>query len=203
MSKSPAKGGHPWKHGGYALVNRETILREQPVIRRYLDDRRGQLVQERGGEEALSGGERILIDRAIALLSRTILIEYHYRNDAVLPPGIAAYYLTMNNSIRLSLVALGIDKKAGEKILDLGQYIAEKDKETAAAGQGAKDPGPIEDQGAPAPGAAQGAATGGGDGQCPKDAEIACPGGCRRDVPGKDDAAAPDPGQPSNETEGE
>jgi len=199
MNKPKRKGGHPLKHSGFSLVNRETLLKEHPAIRRYLDDRRGQIIQDLGGESALSGAQWVVLDRAISLLSRTILIEYFYRADAALPAGILPFYLAMNNSIRLSMVALGLSKRAGEGVLNLTEYIAsrdaEKDAEAAAASQRAKDPGPIEGEHEAAPGTTQGQGTGGVGRQDSKEAAIATLRSPGRDVPGENGPAAPDPGQ--------
>jgi len=81
-------------------------------------------------EEDLSIAQRVLIDRIISKLGIIRCIEEHIRENSVmrghdLAPSLKASYLAYNNSIRLDLQALGIDKKKAG-VLDLQTYVKEK-----------------------------------------------------------------------------
>jgi len=141
ISSQKRRRGRPPKHGGYSLIVRDDILKEHPRLRQYLQDCRDGLVRDIGGsEENLTEAQRILIDRIISKLSICRLIEIYiekygiFRRDKIkkrvleLEPALGVNYLAFDNSIRLSLQALGIDKKHNEGVLDLGKYLEKKEK---------------------------------------------------------------------------
>ena len=53
-----------------------------------------------------------------------------------LAPSLKASYLAYNNSIRLDLQALGIEKRKADEALDLGKYIELKDSKKEGENNG-------------------------------------------------------------------
>jgi len=129
------------KHGGYSLMVRSGDLPERrSYLRTYLTRVRAGLIRDLGPtEEDLSTAEVILVDRIVSKLSILRCVEEHVREVGVfdkggeLVPVLGRNYLSWANSIRLDLQALGIDKRAGADVLDLGRYLESK----AAAERGA------------------------------------------------------------------
>jgi hypothetical protein len=117
-------------------------LKDHPQIRRYLQDcREGLILDIAGSEDKLTEAQRILIDRIISKLSICRLIEIYiekhgiFRKDKLdkrileLEPALGVNYLAFNNSIRLALGLLGINKRHSEEILtpiELAQRIEEE-----------------------------------------------------------------------------
>lgn len=128
---------HPGKrkrHYGYSFLSRGELPEHRAYIEKYLTWARESLIGNLGPtEEDLTGAQIILIDRVVTKLGVIRCIEEHIRDNSVmvganLAPSLRASYLAYNNSIRLDLQALGIDKKKGDEVLDLHAYIKEKDK---------------------------------------------------------------------------
>jgi hypothetical protein len=167
------KQGVKVRHGAYSLIVRGDLPENRRYLREHLTMCREGLISDLGPkEEDLSTAQRILIDRVIGKLGVLRCLEEFARERGVIKEGklsspLEHNFLGWSNSLRLDLQALGIDKRAGEKILsplEIAAVIdAEKAEKSAADGQGS--------------------------------AEIARPGATSLDVSGKDDAAAPDPGQ--------
>ena len=90
-----------------------------------------RLVQDLGPtEKDLTTAQLILIDRIVAKLGIVRCIEEHINKKAVmsgsrLSPSLRESYLAYNNSIRLDLSALGIDKRQGEDF-DMMKYVNDK-----------------------------------------------------------------------------
>ncbi len=145
--KKPRKTGRPHKHGGYCLsfARDELLRREHPRVRQYLEDVRAGLVRDvAGGEDRLTEQQRVMIDRIISRLAICRLIEIHvskngafmkYKGKPVseLVPALGQSYLAYVNSIDRALVALGLDKKKADEVLDLGRYIEQRDAEKPPA----------------------------------------------------------------------
>lgn len=146
--KKPRKIGRPLKHGGYSLVIRHGDLPENLIrVRRYLEDIRQGLIHDHGGDEdAIPAGRRILIDRVISKLGVLRCIEERLGEDGIfqekdLAPVLRQSYLAWSNSIRLDLVALGLDSEnPGAKpltpaeLLDLAEKEDEKARNSANSG---------------------------------------------------------------------
>jgi hypothetical protein len=82
-------------------------------------------------ENDLTTAQIILIDRVVTKLGVIRCIEEHIRENSVmaeddLAPSLKASYLAYNNSLRLDLQALGLDKKKVDEILDLKEYAEKK-----------------------------------------------------------------------------
>jgi hypothetical protein len=134
--KRKGKPGRPPSHGGYSLIIRAGELPERRTyIRAYLQAARDGLIEDLGPrEEDLTAAQRVLIDRAVSKLAVIRCIEEHVKETGVfkgkeLSPVLAKSYITYTNSLRLDLEALGIDKRAAAKVLDLIEYVQAKDAE--------------------------------------------------------------------------
>jgi hypothetical protein len=119
-NRKKAKRGRPPKHGGYSLLATKEMPENRKHVIRYLTQVREGLIEDLGPTEGeLSTGQRVLIDRIVSKLGVVRCIEEHIRENAVmegkdLAPSLKTSYLAYNNSIRLDLMALGIDTRAIE-----------------------------------------------------------------------------------------
>ena len=101
-------------------------------VRLYLDETRAGLVRDVAGrEEDLSTAQRVIIDRTMGLLSvlRCIeesLSEQGIMRGSVLAPILRENYLSYQNAVRLNLAALGINRREGDKVIDLDQYVKDR-----------------------------------------------------------------------------
>jgi hypothetical protein len=133
ISEHKSRVGRPPKHGGYSLlVKRGELPERRTYLRQYLEDVRMGLVQDVAGDESgLTTAQQILIDRTIGLLSVLRCIEESLAEDGVIQGGVLAAvlresYISYQNTTRLNLVALGLDKRATGKAIDLDRYVREK-----------------------------------------------------------------------------
>lgn len=146
-SKLPVKlpPGQPKTHGGYSYLITGKLPEHRREVSRYLSGIRAGLIQDLGPkEDDLTTGQKILVNSIIGKVGVIRCIEEFVRErgvfkDLVLEPALSGHYLAFSNSVRLDLTALGIDKRAAAKVLDLGEYIQaadaakiEKDKATAS-----------------------------------------------------------------------
>ena len=121
-------------HGGYSFLSSGRLPEHRRYVLAYLTAAREQLIKDIGGTETnLTAGQVILIDRVIAKLGILRCLEEHVRETSVmrgdhLAPSLSENYLAYSNSLRLDLLALGINQKQADEALDLGKYIAEKAK---------------------------------------------------------------------------
>lgn len=147
--KGPGTGlrlpaGRAKTHGGYSFLSTGKLPEHRREVSRYLTAVREGLIRDLGPKEAdLSAGQRILIDRVVTKLGVIRCMEEHVREGSVmsgddLTPCLKTSYLAYNNSVRLDLTALGIDKRAEAKVLDLAEYVqaadaAKSEKDAASA----------------------------------------------------------------------
>jgi len=132
-------GRRPRSHGGYSFLTKGELPENRAYILKYLMAAREGLVRDLcPTENDLSAAQIILIDRVTTKLGIVRCIEEHIRERSVmvgedLAPSLRASYLAYNNSIRLDLQALGLNKKTDEI---LAPYeIVERDRTV----QGEKD----------------------------------------------------------------
>jgi len=124
--------GRPPKHGGYSLLVRGELPENRKHIKQYLTLSRENLIRDLGPtEEDLTAAQIILIDRVVTKLGVIRCIEEHIRENSVmvghnLAPSLRASYLAYNNSVRLDLRELGIDKRQADEALDLSKYVQER-----------------------------------------------------------------------------
>lgn len=128
--KTKLKRGRPPKIKGWSVMAAKGQLPVQrKYLGRYLSYVRDGLIQDLGGEEKnLTTAQRVLIDRVVSKLGIIRLIEEYFDESPILNNGKLAYilrenYLAYNNSVRLDLQALGIDKKKTREPLDIKDYI--------------------------------------------------------------------------------
>jgi hypothetical protein len=134
------KGGRrPRSHGGYSYLTTGALPEQRANVLRYLMAVRQGLVLDLGPtEEELSTAKIVLIDRITTKLGVIRCIEEHIRDNSVivgddLAPSLKASYLAYNNSLRLDLQALGLEKK-GVAILTPYE-IVEREKRAEEASE--------------------------------------------------------------------
>lgn len=126
---------HPGKrktHGGYSFLSKGELPESRAHVERYLTAVREGLIRDLGPtEEDLTVAQMVLIDRVITKLGVIRCIEEHVRETSVmkgdrLSASLRESYLAYNNSIRLSLQALGLDKRQKEGILAPYEIVEEE-----------------------------------------------------------------------------
>jgi len=133
--KKKSRRGRPPKHGGYSLLTKGELPENRKYIRQYLTEIREGLIEDIGPRERdLTTAQKVLIDRIVSKLGIVRCIEEHIRENAVmtgheLAPSLRKSYLAYNNSIRLDLQALGIDKRQADEVTDVQAYIRQFDEE--------------------------------------------------------------------------
>ena len=131
-------GGQKVKHGGYSFLVKGELPENRKYILRYLIAARENLIRDLGpAEEDLTAAQIIIIDRIISKLGVIRCIEEHIRENSVmvgdiLAPCLKASYLAYNNSIRLDLQALGLEKRMEDRVLTPLEIAEEFDKEKEA-----------------------------------------------------------------------
>jgi len=83
---------------------------------RYLTGVHEGLIEDLGGIESLSTQKLILIDRLVSLLGVIRSVEEHFKEDIMTPsgdlkPALSKSYLAYNNTLRLTLMALGLERQ--------------------------------------------------------------------------------------------
>jgi len=126
---------HPGRrksHGGYSYLTTGNLPENRAYIERYLTETREGLVRDLGPtEEDLTTAQIVIMDRIISKLGIIRCIEEHIRENSVmigdnLAPSLGKNYISYNNSVRLDLEKLGIDKRKGDEVFDLQEYAREK-----------------------------------------------------------------------------
>jgi len=137
--KGKSRLGRPPKHGGFSLlIKRGELPENRKYIREYLIAARAGLIRDLGPiEEDLTAAQIIIIDRIVSKLGVIRCIEEHIRENSVmvghnLAPSLGKSYLGYNNSVRLDLDKLGINKRKADEALDVQDYIKEFDKKQEA-----------------------------------------------------------------------
>jgi len=131
------RGGQKIKHGGYSFMVKGELPENRKHVLRYLTAARENLVKDLGPtEENLTAAQIIIIDRIVSKLGIVRCIEEHIRENSVMrghnvAPSLKTSYLAYNNSIRLDLQALGIEKTSRGKLMTAAELAEEivKDKE--------------------------------------------------------------------------
>lgn len=132
------------KHGGYSFLVKGELPENRKHVLRYLTAARENLIRDLGPtEEDLTAAQVIIIDRIISKLGVVRCMEEYIRENSVmqgsrLAPSLRESYLAYNNSIRLDLQALGIDKKKTDEVLDLQAYVKQFDEQKERKAQEAQ-----------------------------------------------------------------
>ena len=122
------KPGRKVKHGGYSYLATGKLPEERKYIIQFLTAARENLIRDIGPtEQDLTAAQIILIDRIVTKLGVIRCIEEYIRENSVmegksLAPCLKESYIAYNNSVRLDLQALGIDKQVRERV-DLDGYL--------------------------------------------------------------------------------
>lgn len=126
-------GRRPRSHGGYSYLATGALPEQRSNVLKYLIAARQGLVKDLGPtENDLSTAQIILIDRITTKLGVIRCVEEYIRENSVmagddLAPSLRASYLAYNNSLRLDLQALGIDRKA--EVIIAPYELTEAEKE--------------------------------------------------------------------------
>ena len=134
------------KHGGYSFLVKGELPENRKHVLKYLTAAREGLIQDLGPtENDLTAAQIILIDRVVTKLGVIRCIEEHIRENTVmvghdLAPSLKASYLAYNNSCRIDLGMLGLERKGLGKRKTIEQVIEaiEKDAATKSHEQKAK-----------------------------------------------------------------
>ena len=132
-------GRRPKSHGGFSYLSTGALPEHRSNILGYLMAVRQGLIQDLGPtENDLSTAKIVLIDRVTTKLGVIRCVEEHIRENSVmvgdeLAPSLKASYLAYNNSLRLDLQALGLEKKS-EAILTPYE-IVEREKRAEEASE--------------------------------------------------------------------
>lgn len=103
-------------------------------VKKYLTGVREGIIKDIGPtEQDLTTAQLVLVDRIVSLLGVIRLIEEKAREDGIfkgqdLTPSLRQSYISYNNTVRLTLRELGIDKRVGDGVQTLEQIIAESDE---------------------------------------------------------------------------
>jgi len=139
MAEKLTKRIHPGrrkKHGAYSYLASGQVPESRRYIEKYLSAAREQLIKDLGPtEQDLTAAQIIIIDRVITKLGIIRLIEEYCRekqeifqgSSGRLLPALSNNYLAYNNSVRLDLQSLGINKRV-EEIINPIDYIQGKGK---------------------------------------------------------------------------
>lgn len=129
------KRGHPKVvHGAYSFIASGKLPEHRVYLLRYLSGARQGLIDDLGGEESLSTAQIILIDRITSKLGCVRCIEEHIRENGVflgqeLSPVLKASYLAYSNSLRLDLLALGIERRNADETLTPFELVQKEERE--------------------------------------------------------------------------
>ena len=132
------RGGQKIKHGGYSFLIKGELPENRKHVLRYLTAARENLIRDLGpGEDNLTAAQIIIIDRVVSKLGVVRCIEEHIRENSVmrghdLAPSLKQSYLAYNNSVRLDLRELGIDKRMEDRVLTPLEIAEEFDKKKGA-----------------------------------------------------------------------
>lgn len=120
-------------HGGYAYLTSGEVPETRQYVKKYLTNVREGIIRDIGPtEQDLTTAQLVLVDRLISLIGVIRLIEEKAREDGIfkgqdLTPSLRQSYIAYNNTVRLNLRELGIDKRVGDGEQTLEQIIAESD----------------------------------------------------------------------------
>jgi len=136
MSKETIKlhPGKRKKHGGYTYLSKGKLPPARAYIERYLTGVREGMIRDLGPtENDLTTAQIVLIDRVVTKLGVIRCIEEHIRESTVmegdrLSTSLRESYLAYNNSVRLSLQALGLDRRSKAAVLAPYEIVEEKKK---------------------------------------------------------------------------
>jgi len=113
-------------------------VRGRRKLQQYLREIERDLIAMQGGVDHVTTAREILIKGTIEAFGVVLLAAMYCRRKGVLRPDrlkegvlelqpvLGHQFLAFLNTIRQNLIALGLDSRKAEGILDLGRYLAEK-----------------------------------------------------------------------------
>jgi len=125
------------RHGGYTYLTTGETPEHRQYIKKYLSGIREGMIRDIGPTERdLTTAQLILVDRLVSLLGVIRLIEEKAKEDGIfsgknLSPSLKTSYIAYNNTVRLTLEKLGIDKRMEDRILtplELAKRIDEEEE---------------------------------------------------------------------------
>ncbi len=147
LERKLSKGRPKVVHGGFSILTTGRLPEHRIELLRHLSGVRAGLIEDLGGEQALSTGELVLIDRCISLLGVLRCIEEFVREQGVfkgdeLQPSLGKHYISFTNSLKQILALLGLRKHDIDELTPL-EYIKQYDAEKAQESGGKNhDPEP-------------------------------------------------------------
>ena len=135
LERKLSKGRPKVVHGGFSFLTTGRLPEHRIELLRHLSGVRAGLIEDLGGEQALSTGELVLIDRCISLLGVLRCIEEFVKEEGVfkngeLQPALGKNYLGFTNSLKQILALLGLRKQDIDELSPL-EYIKQYDAEKA------------------------------------------------------------------------
>ncbi len=212
--KPKGKPGRPPIHGAWTIVRRGELPERRRDLRAVLEAFRAGLIHDRGPlEDDLTAAQLTLINETVTVLGVLRCIGEHVAQagvfkGGVINPALSTMYLAYQNTLRLNLMALGLNKRKASDALDLGRYIdAKSTVKTRQPRQTRTADKDADKDAAACPQDAQDERSQAGDGtghvcKCKdKAAEIARPGASGREIQGDvkvdDDGHPPFEGRPA------
>jgi len=141
MGKKKRPGLFPVTHGVYTWLRTGKVnpsVRGHRRLQRYLKDLRRDLIEQLGGPEAITPAQEALIESTIQALGVQLLAGAYCQRFSILRPDLARRgilefqpvlgksLLAYINTVRQNLIALGLERRKADEVLNLGRYIAEK-----------------------------------------------------------------------------
>lgn len=135
------------KHGVYTWLDQKRInpsIRGHRKIQAYLEDLEGRLIEMQGGPGKLTAAQEVLIKSTIEGYGVVLLASIYCKDAGILRPDkkkkgiielqpvLGKQFLAFMNTIRQNLLALGLDKKNADDVLDLQTYMEMRDQEEQA-----------------------------------------------------------------------
>lgn len=158
MSKKTQKGQKKRKsgvkHGIHFWLGEGRInpsIRGYKKLQKYLEDMESELIDLQGGREKLTAAQEILIKGTIEAYGVILLASMHCKKEGILRPDkaekgiielqpvLGQQFLAFLNTVRQNLLALGLEKKKTNDVLDVYSYIEKRDQEKQGESQGKKD----------------------------------------------------------------
>ncbi len=145
MTEKKIKKKNP-KHGVYSWLDQGRInpsVRGHRKLQKYLEDMEAQLQDMQGG--TMTAAKQILIKSTVEAFGVVLLASVYCKDAGILRPDkrkngvielqpvLGNQFLAFMNTIRQNLIALGLDKKEAEEVLDLDTYIKQRDAEEKAS----------------------------------------------------------------------
>jgi hypothetical protein len=130
------------------MVKSGVLPERRSYLRSYLEETRDGLIRDLGPLEAdLTVAQRVLVDRVLSKLCILRVTEEWLKEHGLfttggeLQPVLATAYLAYCNSLRLDLVALGLDKRKAGEILAPFEIVERSERAVAGRSSAGPDDG--------------------------------------------------------------